>query len=394
MVLFAPLVASVADAPKIEWVMIWLAPSALIAALTSWQEALMLRRKEVTAYYIIWLVAETASAGLAIGLFLLGVRVDALIAYRYSQVVLMSAGYTLHAGTVPRMRWHTGEARLAVAFASRLYGSRLSAVVSNYGADLIIGALTSPAAAGSYRLASRMVFGVAEIWFQPIKTIAWVRFSSAIRNHAGLDQEWMRLTMVLSMVACPALGCVAVLAGPLTNTVLGSAWIAAAPVVAILAVARAAGLFETFLDPLLATTGASHGLMLIRTAASVVTVAGLLCVARFGAAAAAWVQAVVGFALAAVTIGVGVRRTNVTARLLLETLLPGTATTVFCMLSVAGAVRLTEHFEWAPIAKLGCETGAGAVVWAIMTGVVFRQKALATVLKLRDQQILQAGGGG
>ena len=77
------------------------------------------------------------------------------------------------------------EARSALVFASRLYGGRLIAFVFNFSADLIIGTLAGPAAAGAYRLATRMVFGVSEIWFQPIKTIAWVRFSSAVRDRVA-----------------------------------------------------------------------------------------------------------------------------------------------------------------------------------------------------------------
>ena len=34
-----------------------------------------------------------------------------------------------------------------------------------------------------------MIFGFSEVWFQPIKTIAWVRFASAARRGIGLDRN-------------------------------------------------------------------------------------------------------------------------------------------------------------------------------------------------------------
>ena len=66
---------------------LWLAPSVLLAALTSWQEALVLTKK-ITSYYIVWFSTETVSTPLTIGLFFLGFGIHALIAYRYVQLIL------------------------------------------------------------------------------------------------------------------------------------------------------------------------------------------------------------------------------------------------------------------------------------------------------------------
>lgn len=384
MMIAAPIVADAVRAPQLEGVMLWLAPSAMIAALTSWQEALVLRRRNVSGYYVIWFFAETGSAALAIGLFFYGFKIGALIGYRYSQTILTSLGYTIYIRHFPRFVFHIGQARLALAFASRLYGSRLIGILSNYSADLIIGILASPAQAGVYRLASRTVFGVSEIWFQPIKTIAWVRFSSALRSRAGLDQEWLVLMMVLSMVAWPALGGVAVLSRQLTDTVFGTAWSAAAPIVTILAFAKSAELFEVFLDPLLTLSGHLHRLLWIRAAASIVAVGGFLSLAHLGAAHAAWAQAGTYLLLAAVTVKVGTKLTNVSLKTLAMTLWPGIATTMVTVGAAAAAANFTEQGGLAPAAQLACDVGAGALVWAFMISVVFRRRTLATIRKLQD----------
>jgi O-antigen/teichoic acid export membrane protein len=279
---------------------------------------------------------------------------------------------------------------LALAFASGLYGSRVINIVANFGADLSIGVLASPAAAGTYRLASRMVFGFTEIWFQPIKTIAWVRFSSAVRDRLGLDQEWLGLMMVLSMLAWPTLGGVAVLSDQLTVTVLGSNWLAAGPIVSILALAKSAELFEIFLDPLLGTEGASHRLFRIRIVACVVAVAGFSALAPFGAPAAAVAQVGTYLMLAIVTIRIGLKRTGVTARGLLLTLLPGAATTLLTVVSAAAAAGLAGRSGWPPIAQFACEIAAGALAWAFAVGVVFRGRVWGMIMKLKDQNTMPA----
>jgi O-antigen/teichoic acid export membrane protein len=383
--LLAPLVAALVRAPQIAPLMLCLAPTAIIAALTSWQEALVLRRKKITGYYIIWFCSETIAAGLAIALFFAGVRLYALVGYRYSQLIVSSVGYLLYMGDVPRLAWRTEQARHALAFASRLYGSRLIAIVTNYGADLIIGTLASPAAAGAYRLASRMIFGFSEIYFQPIKTIAWVRFSSAERAGSGLGHEWLGLMTVLSMIAWPTLGGAAVLSRQLTGTVLGNTWLAAAPVVVILALSKSGELFEVFLDPLLGTAGNTALLLRIRAGAAVVAIAGFLALAHLGPAFAAWAQAATYLSLAIVTIIVGLKRTNGTVRALITALLPGLATTALTMLAAAAASRLTGGAGWPLIAKFAADVAAGGFVWAFMAGIVFRRRTLGALLSLKDQ---------
>jgi O-antigen/teichoic acid export membrane protein len=384
MTLAAPIVAAAVHAPQLEGVMLWLAPIAMIAALTSWQEALVLRRRKVSGYYVIWFFVETGSAAFAIGLFFHGFKIGALVGYRYSQAILTSFCYTIYIMKIPRLVFRIRQARRALAFASRLYGSRLIGIFSNYSADLIIGILAGPAEAGVYRLASRTVFGVSEIWFQPIKMIAWVRFSSATRNRAGLDQEWLVLMMVLSMVAWPALGGVAVLSRQLTETVFGAAWSAAAPIVTILAFAKSAELFEVFLDPLLTISGQLNRLLLTRAAASIVAVVGFVALARLGAAHAALAQAGTYLLLAIVTVKVGTKLTNVSLQTLAMTLWPGIATTMVTVTTAAATANLIARSGLGSAAQLACDVGAGAVVWALMVAVVFRRRTLATVWKLKD----------
>jgi len=381
----APLVAPLAHAPEVRSVMLWLAPASLIASLTSWQEAMTLRRKAITSYYGIWCFAETASAAAAVGMLFAGAGVFALVGYRYCGLLLTGICYLAHLRTWPRLAWRRAEARRALAFASGLYGSRIVAMFSNFGADLIIGILANPAAAGAYRLSSRMVFGVSEIWFQPIKTIAWVRFTSAQRGRMGLHQEWPALMMLLSMLAWPTLGAVAVLSRQLTLTVLGSVWLPAAQVVSILALGKATELFELFLDPLLGTSGETRLLFRIRSGGSVIAILGLLALAPAGAASAAWAQVATYWLLSGLTLVIGMRRTGVGARTLLATLLPGLFTTACVLLTAIVAEQVTSRTAWGHIPQFACDVAAVAAVWLVLIGVVFRRRTMAVITSLKDQ---------
>jgi O-antigen/teichoic acid export membrane protein len=384
-VALAPLIAALAAAPSVEPMMFWLAPTALVGAVTSWQEAILLRRKTVTAYYVIWFCSETISAALALTLLLHGMHLYALVGYRYSQCICNFVAYLLYTRDFPRLAWQAEQARTALFFALPLYGSRLVGIVANYSADLIIGIMASPAAAGSYRLASRMIFGFSEVWFQPIKTIAWVRFTTAARRGIGLGPEWLGLMVVLSMLVWPTLGGVAILSEQLTDAVLGPAWHAAAEVVVILAVAKATALFEVFLDPLMTVSNQVRRLLSIRVAASIIAVIGFTVLARFGAIAAAWVQAGVYLLLAAITIRIGTGDTNVRWRVFLLALLPGIAATLLTMLAAVVTRDAMSGTNLPPIAKLACDIGASGVAWVLVAGVAFHRRVEPALLQLRER---------
>ena len=384
-VALAPLIAALAAAPSVEPMMFWLAPTALVGAVTSWQEAILLRRKTVTAYYVIWFCSETISAALALTLLLHGMHLYALVGYRYSQCICNFVAYLLYTRDFPRLAWQAEQARTALFFALPLYGSRLVGIVANYSADLIIGILASPAAAGSYRLASCMIFGFSEVWFQPIKTIAWVRFTTAARRGIGLGSEWLGLMVVLSMLVWPTLGGVAILSEQLTDAVLGPAWHAAAEVVVILAVAKATALFEVFLDPLMTVSNQVRRLLRIRVAASIIAVIGFTVLARFGAIAAAWVQAGVYLLLAAITIRIGTGDTNVRWRVFLLALLPGIAATLLTMLAAVVTRDAMSGTNLPPIAKLACDIGASGVAWVLVAGVAFHRRVEPALLQLRER---------
>lgn len=379
----APLVAIAARAPELLTVMVWLAPSATMAALTSWQEALVLRRKRVSGYYTVWFFAETVSAVFAVGLFFWEAKIGGLIGYRYSQTLLTCVGYFVYMRDVPGMTFHPEQARLALAFASRLYGSRLIGIVSNYSADLVIGILASPAGAGAYRLASRTVFAVSEVCYQPIKTIAWVRFASARRSRAGLDHEWLVLMVILSMVVWPALTGLAVLSSQLTDAVFGDAWLAVAAIIPVLALAKITELFEVFLDPLLTLSGQLQKLVWIRAASSIVAVGGFVMVAHLGAEYAAWVRTFTYILLATTTVVLGTTLTRVSLGTLTITLWPGLVTAIVTGGTAIVTADFTIQTGWAPAALVACDVGAGALAWIFMIGVVFRRRTLETITQLR-----------
>lgn len=384
MIVAAPVMAHAVGAPELQHIMWLLAPSAFIPALTSWQEGLVLRQGKIDVYYYVWLFAETVSAGVTVFLFSRGFKIEALVAYRYCLGLVTAAGYLIHSARLPRLNVHADAVKAVWSFASRLFGSRLIGIAGNYGADLILGILAGSAQAGSYRLANRLVFGVGEVWFQPVKTIAWVKFSAAGRNRASFGREWVGLMTILSFVAWPALAGVACLSGRLTDVLLGDAWVAAAPVITILALAKSFELFESFLDPLLTLSDRARWLLRLRLGAACCAIAGFVAVAKFGAGPAAWVQVCIYLALGGMTLGLGVSITGMPAITVVAMLLPGLVATIATASAAAAADHVADQMQLSAVVRLAADVAGGVLAWSLVVGLIYRRRALAAIVSLQQ----------
>lgn len=374
--ILAPIVSMLTHSPPVMALMLALAPSALIASATTWQEALLLRQGRLTAYYVNWVVMETIACSLAIALLLQGFGLWTFVVYRYAQLSLNALSYAVLVRERPRLQWQASVARTVFAFSANIYISRIVGIASSYSADILIGLLVSPAAAGAYRLGSRVVLGVSEIAYQPITTMAWVHFARVARNDAELRQEWINFILVLSVTAWPALAGLALLSHKVVHVVVGAGWDEAVPVIFVLAVARGLALFEVFLDPMLGVRDRTPAILKLRSAASLLAIIALTILARYGATGAAFAQVLVSLMLAGAAIRIGLRVTALSAGGLINALIPGSAATgaTLAGASIAGWLPLSSQ---PLVLQLGIAVLGGILVWAAVLFVISRRRIVS-----------------
>ena len=369
----APLISALTHSPSVMSLMLALAPSALIASATTWQEALLLRQGRLTSYYVNWVVMETIACSLAIVLLLQGFGLWTFVVYRYAQLSLNALSYAVLVRERPRWQWHAGVARTVFTFSANIYISRIVGIASNYSADILVGLLVSPAAAGAYRLGSRVVLGISEVAYQPVGTMAWVHFTRAAKDDALLRREWLNFVLVLSVTAWPALAGLALLSRGVVHLVVGAGWDEAVPVIVVLAVARGLALFEVFLDPMLGIRDRTPVILKLRSTASLLAIIALAVLARYGAIGAALAQVLVSLALAVAAIQIGLRSTVLGARDLLGALAPGLAATGAALAGAAMAGMLPLSAQPLML-QLGVATLGGIVVWLGALFVMFRRR--------------------
>ena len=384
--ILAPLVSSLTHSPKVLGLMLALAPSALLASLSGWQEALLLREGRMKAYYGRGVVTESIACVIGVLSLEGGLGVWSFIVYRYSQLILASLSYLVIMRRLPRLAWRQATARTVFGFSGNIYVSRIIGTVSNYAADLLIGLLVNPASAGAYRLGSRIVLGVSDIAFQPVYTVAWVHFARAGSDDEALRREWLTFVAVLSLTAWPALAGLALLSRSVVQLVVGPGWDEAAPVVVILAASRMIAIFEVFLDPLLGVRDRSVWIFRLRAAASVMTVAILTLLARYGASSAAASQMVVAVFLAGCSLYVGLRTTKADPGALFRILLPGIVGTSL-MLIAASCAGLSAAWSATPLLHIASAMVAGIFAWALVLLVLFRRRLFDSASGIRKSAL-------
>ncbi|MEO0032387.1 MAG: hypothetical protein RIS94_2145 [Pseudomonadota bacterium] len=288
--------------PAVGAVILALAPSNLVAAYTGWLEALLLRSGRLRPYYAITVTVEFVSGIGAALLLVAGCGLWALVAQVYMRLLLFVAVYVLIV-RAPSPGWAPpGVAREVLRWSGGRYGSVLVGFLGNYSGDLLLGAVFSPAAAGVYRAGSRIVTALADVFVQPAGLLTATTLSAARARGEARRGAWLRLLALFGAPAFSALALLALLADRLTPIVLGPAWAAAAPVVAIFCVARMAALLTAVASAVLVVEDRQGRLLWVQGVAAVATAGLTIAAASAGAIAAALVTTLVAAVMAAVLL--------------------------------------------------------------------------------------------
>jgi O-antigen/teichoic acid export membrane protein len=276
-----------------------LLPSNILAAFGAWQESLVLRTGRLRAYYAITFASEAVSALAAIVLLLEGYGALGLVAQTYVRNAMVLVAYLAMRCTI----WSDGFSFARLGIVLRWSVSRyLSVLVDfgmSYGADLFLGIFLSPAAAGLYRASNRIVTAVGDIFAHPVNMIARSVFSQRAAEGRPSDEVWPLVFSAAAVVGWSALGGLVVTAGTVVPLALGPMWAAAAPLAAVIAVARCGMLIQAVVSALLVTYDRQNRLFFIQCVSTVATLAALGIVARFGVMPATIAVAAVSIATSA-----------------------------------------------------------------------------------------------
>ncbi|THK35508.1 hypothetical protein EHS39_24100 [Ensifer sp. MPMI2T] len=213
------------------------------------------RLRDIACYQA---VSELCGLLVTAGGLLLGWDIVALAAGRCCVVLVALVMATRFARWLPRWEFRLSVAREASGYSARLLMSRLIQFAQSYGAEFLIVFFIGVTEVGLYRIASRMVGAVTELVSEPVRMLAWSYFSRQ-QGDAGGREGLSRLTGLMlaatAFAALPVFLGLAVVAQKLVHVLLGELWIAAAPVLVLLAAARGIAVVQMLNEPVLSIIG-------------------------------------------------------------------------------------------------------------------------------------------
>lgn len=354
-----------------------LAPIPLLITPAAWWEAQLVRAKRVRAASLYVLVSEACGLGIAILMLTRGWQIEALIAARYTAVLVGSVLTGALVRTVPRLRIRRDTARAAAGTALPLWGTSSVALFTNYGTDIILGAFASPAMIGAYRGGARIAITASDLVLQPLTMLTWSRFSGIEKSGAGraaMQAAWVQNMSVGAAILWPMNAAVALMAPELVVTILDETWAPAAGIVAILCVSRAIGFGGALLEPVMMTAGKGRRQMVIRLWGGATLLVLLLAFARFGAEAAAFAHLASSVVVAALSLSAIGGTLELSPARMARSFWPAMALTGL----VVAVVLVTE----APFGGLGDATGLMiriaiiTLAWLVLAAVFLQRRIL------------------
>jgi O-antigen/teichoic acid export membrane protein len=351
--------------PEIAGLLLTLAPSNLLAAGSAWQEAQLLRSGRIRTYYAVISFGEITAAAVAVALLLTGAGLLALVAQVYARALVLLLAYRAVRRPVWSASFSPARAARVARWSVARYGGTLVMFLSNYSADILLGAFLTPAATGLYRASHRMVTGVSDLINQPTRMMAITLFSRRAAEGRDPGDAWPRFAAACALLGWTALAGLAAVSAQVTPLVLGPRWRGAAPIIAILCLQRAFALIDGVSAPLLVAYGHARLLLTTQAMVAVASVALLTAMAPFGVAAAA-LSSVIAAAVSTMCLATLIGRfyggvVGGIVRVAPVALGPMIAAVAGALLAGAGERPL----HLAPIVALLGEAAGGGGAWAL-----------------------------
>ncbi|WP_112322947.1 oligosaccharide flippase family protein [Oceanibium sediminis] len=347
-----------------------------VVVLVAWNEAQLLAAGKARSASIHHAVSEVVGIVVVVLTLNAGFGLMGLVLGRLAATL---SGLSLTTAMVrrrPRLRFGAAASVRAFRTALPLWASAGVGMFANYGSDIILGLFLSPAAVGAYRGGSRIATTASDIVSQPLQMLNWAKFSRLERGGElnALRHAWGHHAAFSAALTWPVLVSVMLLAPQLTDVLFGEKWRAAAPVISLLAGAKALGMFQQLLAPTLISLGRGALQVKVQGVSAALLLVLLLIAGPHGASAVASAHIVVNLVMAGVSLWAMTSTLGTPLRKALPAFGPGAVVTLICAGAILGSAQLLT-----PITTPGGLTamiGGLAALWAVTIALMLRARIL------------------
>tara|TARA_R110002096_G_scaffold189191_13_gene369462 strand:+ start:5553 stop:6902 length:1350 start_codon:yes stop_codon:yes gene_type:complete len=339
----------------------------LLRAPTSWNEAILLRRRRVRTVSTYVVVGEILATTVVYLGLKAGLGIPALVLGRY-----VAAGSDLVLTTLLvrcRPVFHFDRAAILRGWntARPLWIASGVGMFSNYGADLILGAFLNPAAVGAYRGGARMSQTVADLVMQPIEMLSWSRFSRLEKEgkSAELREAWLQTIALGAASVWPILLSFALFAEDIVSLIFADIWGPVAPILVIMSGARAIYFLSILLEPTMVCRDRGRAQLLTRGFGAIVLLVSLLAFGRNNGEAAAYAYGLTALTVAVISMWLMMAELGISLLRVLRAFVPAVTITLLCL-----AVTLATVDVRAMMGQLPAFVASVAVLATLWAGSI------------------------
>lgn len=248
-------VARLYGTPELAGLIAIVAGSFAVAPFSSTVLALLNREMAFGTLFRITLASTVANQAVSITLALFGFGAAALtfgmLAANVATAVVASLSLRSWDHVIPSLR----EWRALASFGAYVSSANIINQIGVRAPDLIIGRLLGYQSLGLFNRAAGIVGMFSELVVVGVQAVAFPAFSGAHRAGEDVRTPYLRTVTLVSGVMLPVLAILAILAGPIVQTLLGDQWKTSASLVPLLCLGAAFDSLAPMVVPFLNATG-------------------------------------------------------------------------------------------------------------------------------------------
>lgn len=365
----AGLFAGLFREPRMTGVLRVLSVTFVVAATSGVHQALLRKRMAFRELALQSFLAAAAGGAVGVAMAVTGFGVWSLVGQSLATAVTGAAALWWLEPWRPQRRFSGARARELVRFGASVVGSRLANFVNRRGDDLVVGAVLGSAALGLYTVAYRVVLALSSALLGTSNAVAYPTLVKIRDDRDRLEGVYAFAVFATCLAAFPLFVGTSICAREITMVAFGPTWLAAVPVLRVLALIGVVHGLTYNLDVALLAVDKPHVAMVLKAVNAAANLTAFLVAVRWGIVAVAAAFVLRGVVMAPVQMLVLQRWAGIRAVTCLRAA-AGPAAACAVMTGVVLLVwhRLTAATGAAP--RLAIMVASGALAYAATVAVV------------------------
>ena len=344
-------------------------------------EVMMSRALDFRRQAIVNLLAALAGAGTALGCALAGYGVWTLVYAPIAMFWTRAIGLTLVARLLVWPSFNFRGCGQIIGFGSAILFSQLFWLVQSQADIFIAGARFDAHALGLYAEALFLAQIFMAKFVPPLNEVAFPAYSRIKNDMAAVRWNFLKTVRLVMLVAAPFYCGLAVVAGPMVETLFGTKWLGMVPYIQLISLALILMTVQILFAPVTNALGKPSISMFTAMSGAILFPAAFLVGAKWGLVGMAWAWLIAAPVLLLVTARLSAPLIGVTLWDIARAMLPGLVPALVMAIGVGFMSEAIAPLGLSAAIRLAALVALGAALYGALLWLLERE-AIAEVIRL------------